>query len=63
MLLYKLVYGHEAATDTQNQIVVFQLHDHLLGEIAILPWLCAVFISHEQALHPLLRITLIDEIC
>ena len=60
MLFDELVDRHEASTYAKDQIVVLKLHDHLLCEVAVISILYAVLISHEQALHSLLRVTLVD---
>lgn len=59
VLLDKLIDGHETAPDTQNQVVVLNFHDHLLGEVVVVT---VVALSHEKALHPLLRVRLVDEL-
>ena len=60
VLFDELVDRHEASTYAKDQIVVLKLHDHLLCEVAVISILYAVLISHEQALHSLLRVTLVD---
>ena len=49
VLLNKLVYGHEATSHSQDQVVILDLHDHLIGEIAVAP-LC---FPNEQTLYSL----------
>ena len=58
VLFDELVYRHEAATNTQDQVVVLDLHNHLVREVAV----AASRLPHEQSFHTLFRIALIYEI-
>ena len=62
VLLDELVYGHETASHTDNQVVILDLHHYLLREIAVMAGLLALTDPHEQAFHSLLRVTLVNEV-
>ena len=58
VLLDELVDGHETTSDSDDQIAILHLHNDLLGEVAVV----TLGIAHEETLHALLWITLINEV-
>ena len=58
VLLDELVNGHETTSNSDDQIAILHLHNDLLGEVAVVTFR----FSHEETLHALLRITLINEV-
>ena len=63
MLFNELVDGHETTTHSDNQIVILNLHDHLLREVTVMSSLLTIMHLHKQTLHSLLSVTQIDEVC
>ena len=58
VLFDELVDRHEAATNSQDQVVVLDLHNHLVREVTV----SASSLPHEQGFHTLFRIALVYEI-
>ena len=50
VLLDELVNGHEATSNSDDQIAILHLHNDLLGEVAVVTFR----FSHEETLHALL---------
>ena len=58
VLLDEFVNGHEAATNTENQVVILDFHDDLASKVVVV----AVTVSHKETLHAFLRVSPIYEI-
>lgn len=58
MLLNKFVNRHVASTDSEDQVVILDLHDHLTREVVVV----AVTVSHKEALHAFIRVSPVDEV-